>query len=312
MTGRRSRPAWRISASAPSTAATRPNIPTTSSPRRFDRWGVVGINVRAAAPGATLGSQDGLYTRLIREDERVEARVIGSIVSVVDSQDERRAGARRAGLARHRRGDADGHREGLLPPAVERRARPRPSRYRPRPRQSARRRAACPACWCERSTCAGRRMAARSRCSAATTSRPTAHPRQCRADARRPARQRPVRLDRRQRRLPVDHGRPHRAGDIAGRHRHGGAALRLSRRRRRRRRAVPPMGHRGELRRPLPALGSRRRQLRRRRHAVRASQDARAQRRADDALLSRRAGRPRAHVATPSPTRCSQPSCAAC
>ena len=27
-------------------------------------------------------------------------------------------------------------------------------------------------------------------------------------------------LDRRQCRLPVEHGRPHRAGDVAGRHRH--------------------------------------------------------------------------------------------
>ena len=55
--------------------------------RRFDRWGVVGINVRPPNLSKTLGSQGGLYTRLIREDRRVEARVIGSIVSVVDSQE---------------------------------------------------------------------------------------------------------------------------------------------------------------------------------------------------------------------------------
>ena len=53
----------------------------------FDRWGVVGINIREPELGPTLGRQDGLYTRLIRRDDRVEARVIGSIVKVVDSQD---------------------------------------------------------------------------------------------------------------------------------------------------------------------------------------------------------------------------------
>lgn len=53
---------------------------------RFERWGVVGINVRIPKLADTLGRQAGLYTRLIREDGRVEARVIGSILSVVDSQ----------------------------------------------------------------------------------------------------------------------------------------------------------------------------------------------------------------------------------
>ena len=53
----------------------------------FDRWGIVGINIREPELGPTLGRQDGLYTRLIRRDDRVEARVIGSIVKVVDSQD---------------------------------------------------------------------------------------------------------------------------------------------------------------------------------------------------------------------------------
>jgi fructuronate reductase len=54
---------------------------------RFDRWGVVGINIRPPALADTLGRQGGLYTRLIRENDRVEARVIGSIVKVVDSQE---------------------------------------------------------------------------------------------------------------------------------------------------------------------------------------------------------------------------------
>jgi fructuronate reductase len=55
--------------------------------RRFDRWGVVGINIRDPKLGETLGRQEGLYTRLLREDDQVEARVIGSMVRVVDSQE---------------------------------------------------------------------------------------------------------------------------------------------------------------------------------------------------------------------------------
>ncbi|OBQ70960.1 mannitol dehydrogenase family protein [Mesorhizobium erdmanii] len=54
---------------------------------RFDRWGIVGINIRPPTLADTLGRQSGLYTRLIRENSHIEARVIGSIVKVVDSQD---------------------------------------------------------------------------------------------------------------------------------------------------------------------------------------------------------------------------------
>ncbi|QPC92012.1 mannitol dehydrogenase family protein [Mesorhizobium sp. INR15] len=53
---------------------------------RFDRWGVVGINIRPPHLADTLGRQDGLYTRLIRENQRIEARVVGNIVKVVDSE----------------------------------------------------------------------------------------------------------------------------------------------------------------------------------------------------------------------------------
>jgi len=53
----------------------------------FDRWGLVGINIRSPLLAETLGRQDGLYTRLIRQNDEVEARIIGSIVRVVDSQD---------------------------------------------------------------------------------------------------------------------------------------------------------------------------------------------------------------------------------
>ena len=53
----------------------------------FDRWGLIGINIRLPLLADTLGGQHGLYTRLIRQNDEVEARVIGSIVRVVDSQD---------------------------------------------------------------------------------------------------------------------------------------------------------------------------------------------------------------------------------
>ena len=55
--------------------------------RRFERWGVIGINVRAPRLGDTLGAQDGLYTRLLRDGESSQARVIGCMLAVVDSQD---------------------------------------------------------------------------------------------------------------------------------------------------------------------------------------------------------------------------------
>ena len=49
-------------------------------------WGIVGINIRAPRLAETLGAQDGLYTRLIRQGASTEARVVGSILRVVDSQ----------------------------------------------------------------------------------------------------------------------------------------------------------------------------------------------------------------------------------
>ncbi|MDG4875765.1 mannitol dehydrogenase family protein [Mesorhizobium sp. WSM4935] len=53
----------------------------------FDRWGLVGVNIRPPLLAETLGRQSGLYTRLIRQNDEIEARVIGSIVRVIDSQD---------------------------------------------------------------------------------------------------------------------------------------------------------------------------------------------------------------------------------
>src|SRR5688572_135205 len=51
--------------------------------RSFDRWGIAGINIREPHLAESLGRQSGLYTRLLRDDSRVEARVIGSILQVV-------------------------------------------------------------------------------------------------------------------------------------------------------------------------------------------------------------------------------------
>ena len=52
----------------------------------LDNRGIVGINIRTPLLASTLGRQGGLYTRLCRQNDTFEARVIGSIVSVVDSQ----------------------------------------------------------------------------------------------------------------------------------------------------------------------------------------------------------------------------------
>jgi fructuronate reductase len=57
---------------------------------RFGPWGSIGINIRPPGLADTLGRQGGLYTRLLREGDKAEARVIGSIVSVVDSVEDSR------------------------------------------------------------------------------------------------------------------------------------------------------------------------------------------------------------------------------
>ncbi|MFO1142395.1 MAG: mannitol dehydrogenase family protein [Amaricoccus sp.] len=54
----------------------------------FGRWGVIGINVRPPRLADTLGAQGGLYTRLRRSGDTAEARVVGSILRVVDGQDD--------------------------------------------------------------------------------------------------------------------------------------------------------------------------------------------------------------------------------
>lgn len=53
----------------------------------FGRWGVVGINICPPRLADTLGRQDGIYTRLLRDGDRVDARVIGCLAATVDAQD---------------------------------------------------------------------------------------------------------------------------------------------------------------------------------------------------------------------------------
>ena len=53
---------------------------------RFDRWGIVGINLRPPVLAETLGRQDGLYTRVLRSGDARDARVIGCLLATVDAQ----------------------------------------------------------------------------------------------------------------------------------------------------------------------------------------------------------------------------------
>jgi fructuronate reductase len=54
---------------------------------RYGAWGVVGINLRAPRLADLLAGQDHLYTRTLREGERAETRVIGSIRRSLDVED---------------------------------------------------------------------------------------------------------------------------------------------------------------------------------------------------------------------------------
>ena len=121
----------------------------------FDRWGVVGINLRPPALAETLGAQDGLYTRVLRSGDRTEARVIGCLRRVVDSQ-----GSPGPALAVLADPAIDVvtitvTEKGYCHRPAERRARPRPSRHRATTSRTPRRRAACPASSPAPSSCAG-------------------------------------------------------------------------------------------------------------------------------------------------------------
>ena len=92
--------------------------------------------------------------------------------------------------------------------------------------------------------------------------------------------------------LPVDDGRPDHPGDDRVRPRLTSPPTRPRGPRGGDHRAVPPVGHRGRLRRSEACLGARRRDHDRRRATLRASQDPAAERLPLDGRLPRGAGRP--------------------
>jgi fructuronate reductase len=55
--------------------------------KRFGPWGEVGINLRPPLLTETLGAQDGLYTRTLREGTTARTRVIGAMRRVIDAGD---------------------------------------------------------------------------------------------------------------------------------------------------------------------------------------------------------------------------------
>src|SRR5579863_905148 len=54
----------------------------------FGPWGVIGINICAPSLGSSLGIQDGLFTRALRDESGADLRIIGSIHGVIDAEDD--------------------------------------------------------------------------------------------------------------------------------------------------------------------------------------------------------------------------------
>jgi fructuronate reductase len=65
---------------------------------RFGRWGVLGVNLMAPNLSGLLAPQDCLYSRTLRQDERVETRIIGALREVIDIEDKASAEAAIAAL----------------------------------------------------------------------------------------------------------------------------------------------------------------------------------------------------------------------
>jgi fructuronate reductase len=66
---------------------------------RFGAWGVLGVNLREPRLGEILAPQDGLFTRTLRQDQRSETRVIGSILKAIDVENAATSAAAIDGLA---------------------------------------------------------------------------------------------------------------------------------------------------------------------------------------------------------------------
>ena len=254
-------------------------------------WGIVGASLQSASTADALLPQDGLYTLAERGSSGEALRVIGSILSVLVAPQDPAALLDALTDPAHPHRHADDHRKGLSAQRG-RRSRCVASGYRRRPGHA--RKAA------DRAWFPGRGAGAPPRCRNAALHDPVLRqPSGQWRDAAPPAR--PVRSlarcracppRRRGRGLPVEHGRPHRAGDDRRRPRQGFGGAR-------RRgclagddRAVPAMGHRGQFSRRAAGLGKVRRHHGARREAVRGDEAAPAQRRAFLDRLSRAAQRP--------------------
>ena len=87
-------------------------------------WGVVGVNLRAPRLAESLGAQDGLYARRLRDDSGAdECRIIGCIRGIVDAQEDCAPAVAALADPAHPGRHADDHREGLLPYPGDGRAR---------------------------------------------------------------------------------------------------------------------------------------------------------------------------------------------
>ena len=255
------RRAWRISASARSIAATRPSTPTTCSSRASTAGASSASTSALRRLADSLGRQDGLYTRAAARGRPVEARVIGSMLQVVDSQDESRI--------RRSRCSPSPEIDVVTMTVTEKgycHRRPAASSTRTIPTSSTtwrtrKRRAACRGCSRGRSSCGmqshGRPLTLVSCDNIPATARSSA------AVVRRSAERRGARA--RATGSPRTPPSPRRWSTASPRRRRrptsrrSSAATATATRPSVGRRAVPPMGHREPLRRPRAALGSGRR-----------------------------------------------------
>src|SRR5262249_25659484 len=58
---------------------------------RDPSWGIVGASLRRPDTSDALNPQDGLYTVLVKDGDKREARVIGSVLEVIDAPHHREA-----------------------------------------------------------------------------------------------------------------------------------------------------------------------------------------------------------------------------
>ena len=66
---------------------------------QFGPWGVLGVNLKAPRLTDLLAPQDCLYSRTLKQDARAETRIIGALRQAIDIEDEASAEAAAAALA---------------------------------------------------------------------------------------------------------------------------------------------------------------------------------------------------------------------